>query len=83
MTEKQMIVQGKKVRFIEEDDDAKIVVDSWEQIPRFANDEQAAGWWDTHDLSEDLWRDAIRRGQETVTTEMLPPVRQGIHQHQD
>jgi hypothetical protein len=41
------------------------IVESVAEIPHFATEEQAAKWWDTHSLAEELWS-KDRRG---------PPVR--------
>lgn len=36
-------------------DEAVTIVNSWDEVPHFATEEEAANWWDTHSLAEHLW----------------------------
>lgn len=41
-------------------DEEMIVVNSWDEVPHFASEEDEANFWDTHTLAEHLW--SKRRG---------------------
>lgn len=32
-----------------------IVINSWEEVPQFATEEEEADFWDTHTLADHLW----------------------------
>ncbi len=36
-------------------EEAVTVVESWADVPRFKDEEEAARWWDTHSLADALW----------------------------
>jgi hypothetical protein len=36
-------------------DGEMIVVNSWEEVPRFSSEEEEADFWDTHTLADHLW----------------------------
>jgi len=69
MTEATMIVRGKKVHFLAEED-ARVPVDRPDQIPQFPDETTERAWWGEHTLSEEFWRNAER-----VPDDKLPPAR--------
>ena len=42
-------------------DEAVTVVESWDAVPHFTSEAEAAEWWDTHSLADNLWS-KTRRG---------------------
>ncbi len=36
----------------------RITIHSFDEIPAFASYKEEAAWWDTHRLSDELWREA-------------------------
>ncbi len=46
------------------------VIESLDQMPDFATEEEEAALWDTHEMSDDLWRSLPR-----IPDALLPPVR--------
>jgi len=69
MTEATMIVRGKEVRFLD-DEDPRARVDRVDQIPQFPDEAAEQAWWSEHTLSEEFWRNA-----EPVPESDLPPTR--------
>jgi hypothetical protein len=55
-----------------------IEVRSLDDIPAFANEEAEVRWWETHELSDQLWA-----AGEHVGDPLLPPVREGAPRPQD
>ena len=69
MTEATVVVRGKEIRFLAEEDD-RAQIDRPDQFPRFPDEAAERAWWGEHTLSEEFWRDAER-----VPDDKLPPVR--------
>ena len=58
---------------VQPSDEADLIeVRSLEEIPDFANEEEEARWWETHELSDELWAAGVQIGDP-----LLPPVRDG------
>ena len=55
------------------DNQRVIVIHSREEIPAFASEEEEARFWETHEMSEDLWHSLPR-----VPDELLPSTRRAI-----
>ena len=70
MSEARMVVGGKEVRYLDEDD--LIEVNRPEEISQFKSEAEEAAFWDTHTLSSAYWRaggpesDAIRKATEKI-----------------
>jgi hypothetical protein len=46
------------------------IIHSLDEIPQFASEDEEADYWETHELSVEVWRSLPR-----VPDELLPPVR--------
>jgi hypothetical protein len=69
MTEAKMVVRGKEVRFLD-DEDHRARIDRAGHIPHFPDEAAERAWWGEHTLSEEFWKNA-----EPVSDDDLPPAR--------
>lgn len=64
------------------DEDGRILIDSWDEMPKDLTEEEEALWWDTHDLSDRMLNEALARDQELRAQGLRPktPVEQAAEQ---
>jgi predicted DNA binding CopG/RHH family protein len=66
---------------IERSEKAFITVNSREEIPSFATEEEEAAFWETHEFSEDLLRKMTPSGDKALPAPRTRPVSIRLDQH--
>ena len=61
------------------DEDGRIIIDSWDEVPQFKTEAEEQAWWDEHTIGETLLEGLKPVNNRSRDKIPLPPARQVTH----